>query len=64
MQNFIKLFKENPTGFSFIRVLSFMMFTVATIYLFTFELTWEVLVLYGLAFIPKVFQKRNEKVIR
>jgi len=67
---YIEALFSNDPKVSFIRVMSFFMFIEATIFLFSKvilrELTWQgfalIALLYGLAFFPKVIQKKYEQL--
>jgi len=68
-QDIKNLFSENQGRLSFMRVASGLMWIVSTIYLFMKvdinQLTWPgfalIALLYGLAFFPKVIQKKYEQ---
>ena len=70
IRKFIEALFSSDPSVSFMRVMSFFMFVEATIFLFTKvvlrDLTWQgfalIAFLYGLAFFPKVIQKKYEQL--
>jgi hypothetical protein len=70
LKSYIEALFSNDPRVSFMRVMSFFVFIEATVFLFTKvilrDLTWQgfalIAFLYGLAFFPKVIQKKYEQL--